>query len=54
MAAPRTPDGERAVEAHPGDQYEVPAAAAHGSMASLKERIRTHYEIASDYYYALW
>ncbi|KAI2641696.1 S-adenosyl-L-methionine-dependent methyltransferase [Hypomontagnella submonticulosa] len=39
---------------HPGDQHEVPSFEAHGSFDSLKERIKKHYEIASDYYYSLW
>ncbi|KAI5865470.1 S-adenosyl-L-methionine-dependent methyltransferase [Durotheca rogersii] len=39
---------------HPGDQYEIPSVEAHGSFDSLKERIKKHYEIASDYYYSLW
>ncbi|KAI1375155.1 methyltransferase domain-containing protein [Hypoxylon crocopeplum] len=39
---------------HPGDQHEIPSFEAHGSFDSLKERIKKHYEIASDYYYSLW
>ncbi|KAI1475379.1 S-adenosyl-L-methionine-dependent methyltransferase [Daldinia eschscholtzii] len=39
---------------HPGDQHEIPSVEAHGSFESLKDRIKTHYEIASDYYYSLW
>ncbi|KAI0381793.1 S-adenosyl-L-methionine-dependent methyltransferase [Hypomontagnella monticulosa] len=39
---------------HPGDQHEIPNFEAHGSFDSLKERIKKHYEIASDYYYSLW
>ncbi|KAI1466404.1 S-adenosyl-L-methionine-dependent methyltransferase [Daldinia caldariorum] len=39
---------------HPGDQHEIPNVEAHGSFESLKDRIKTHYEIASDYYYSLW
>ncbi|KAI1655656.1 S-adenosyl-L-methionine-dependent methyltransferase [Daldinia decipiens] len=39
---------------HPGDQHEIPSVEAHGSFDSLKDRIKTHYEIASDYYYSLW
>ena len=39
---------------HPGDQHEVPEYEAHASAASLKDRIKQHYEIASDYYYSLW
>jgi hypothetical protein len=39
---------------HPGDQHEIPEYEAHESTTSLKERIKKHYEIASDYYYSLW
>ncbi|KAH0834549.1 methyltransferase [Fonsecaea pedrosoi] len=39
---------------HAGDDYEVPTYEAHSSFDSLKQRIRHHYEIASDYYYSLW
>ncbi|KAI0147080.1 tocopherol O-methyltransferase [Xylariaceae sp. FL1272] len=41
-------------EVHPGDEHEIPEFEAHESFASLKERIKKHYEIASDYYYSLW
>ncbi len=40
--------------AHPGDQHGVPVYEPHTSVASLKERIADHYNIASDYYYSLW
>ncbi|KAK9417807.1 hypothetical protein SUNI508_01564 [Seiridium unicorne] len=40
--------------AHPGDKHDVPDYEAHGSFASLKERIQLHYNVASDYYYSLW
>jgi len=39
---------------HIGDQYEVPAYQPHSSFAALKDRIRQHYDLASDYYYSLW
>jgi tocopherol O-methyltransferase len=41
-------------EGHVGDTYEVPTYEAHSSFAALKDRIRHHYELASDYYYSLW
>ncbi|KIW94156.1 uncharacterized protein Z519_05472 [Cladophialophora bantiana CBS 173.52] len=43
-----------AEQKHVGDKYEVPTYEAHSSLDSLKQRIRHHYEIASDYYYSLW
>ncbi|KAI1762817.1 S-adenosyl-L-methionine-dependent methyltransferase [Hypoxylon sp. FL1150] len=39
---------------HPGDQHEIPSVEAHGSFDSLKDRIKLHYNVASDYYYSLW
>lgn len=39
---------------HVGDKYEVPAFEQHSSFDILKQRIRQHYELASDYYYSLW
>ena len=37
-----------------GDDYEIPAPLPPPSMSALKERIKYHYEICSDYYYSLW
>lgn len=39
---------------HPGDQHGIPDYEAHASAILLKDRIKQHYEIASDYYYSLW
>ena len=36
------------------DDYEIPAPLPSTSMSALKERIKSHYEICSDYYYSLW
>lgn len=41
-------------DVHPGDQHEVPAYESHASSASLKDRVKLHYNLASDYYYSLW
>ena len=35
-------------------QYDTPMGLAHGTMTALKERIKTHYDLASDYYLKLW
>lgn len=35
-------------------QYETPAPEPFVSFNALKDRIRHHYEICSDYYYSLW
>jgi len=37
-----------------GNTYDIPEAEPHSSFETLKERIRFHYEQASDYYYRLW
>jgi hypothetical protein len=36
------------------EKYEIPEAEPFISFAALKDRIRHHYELASDYYYSLW
>lgn len=42
-------------EAHDvSKDYETPAPLPSTSMSALKERIKRHYEICSDYYYSLW
>ena len=35
-------------------KYETPQPEPVASYAVLKDRIRHHYELASDYYYSLW
>lgn len=37
-----------------GDKYEIPEPEPFISFNALKDRIRHHYELASDYYYSLW
>lgn len=37
-----------------GKDYETPAPLPITSFSALKDRIRQHYELASDYYYSLW
>ena len=37
-----------------GDDYDIPLPESSASFAALKDRIKHHYEIASDYYYSLW
>lgn len=36
------------------EQYEIPAPEPFISFNALKDRIRHHYEVCSDYYYSLW
>ena len=35
-------------------QYEIPSLQVFTSFSALKDRIRHHYELCSDYYYSLW
>ena len=35
-------------------QFEVPPVEPSASFAALKDRIRHHYELASEYYHSLW
>ncbi|KAH8780566.1 tocopherol O-methyltransferase [Hyaloscypha sp. PMI_1271] len=37
-----------------GENYEIPEPEPFISFNALKDRIRHHYELASDYYYSLW
>lgn len=37
-----------------GDQHPLPPPEPFVSFSALKDRIRHHYEICSDYYYSLW
>ena len=46
------PNGPQAKDI--GDDYEIPAPEPSSSFAGLKDRIKRHYEICSDYYYSLW
>lgn len=34
--------------------YDTPLGLAHTTMAALKDRIKQHYDLASDYYLNLW
>jgi hypothetical protein len=36
------------------EQYETPMGLAHTTMQALKDRIKLHYDLASDYYLNLW
>jgi hypothetical protein len=36
------------------EKYETPMGLAHGTMQALKDRIKLHYDLASDYYLNLW
>ena len=35
-------------------KYDIPEPEPFISFSALKDRIRHHYELASDYYYSLW
>lgn len=49
-----TRDPSNNTEADIGDDYEIPPPEPFSSFAGLKDRIKQHYEICSDYYYSLW
>ena len=35
-------------------EYDTPMGLAHTTMAALKDRIKLHYDLASEYYLSLW
>jgi len=35
-------------------QYDTPIGLTHSTMQALKDRIKLHYDLASDYYLNLW
>lgn len=37
-----------------GNDYEIPAPEPFTTFGALKDRIKLHYELASDYYYSIW
>lgn len=39
---------------HLSSQYDTPLGLAHTTMQALKDRIKLHYDLASDYYLNLW
>lgn len=54
--APST-DGELSKIGEKADvsaKYDIPEPEPFISFNALKDRIRHHYELASDYYYSLW
>ncbi|KAK3167639.1 hypothetical protein OEA41_010766 [Lepraria neglecta] len=50
---PRDPLLTRSPSTGIGDEYKIPPPAS-TSFSVLKDRIKQHYEICSDYYYSLW
>lgn len=53
MTITHTPSSDP-LAGHVGDNYETPPPEPSSSFAGLKDRIKRHYEICSDYYYSLW
>lgn len=47
-------DPEKDTPTNLSTQYDTPMGLAHSTMATLKERITLHYDLASDYYLNLW
>ncbi|KAL1897341.1 hypothetical protein Sste5346_004077 [Sporothrix stenoceras] len=57
MAAPTATAATGDVPAENTDlsrQYDTPMGLAHTTMQALKDRIKLHYDLASDYYVSLW
>ena len=52
MTAVQEPATAQATEL--SKQYDTPLGLAHSTMAALKDRIKLHYDLASDYYLNLW
>ena len=52
MSASKTSEGASA--AQDIEKYDIPEPEPFVSFQALKDRIRHHYEVASDYYYSLW
>jgi hypothetical protein len=54
MSAPATANGAGEETTDLSKQYETPMGLAHTTMQALKDRIKLHYDLASDYYLNLW
>lgn len=55
----RAPDGVEAIKTSDektalSQEYDTPMGLAHTTMTVLKDRIKQHYDLASDYYLNLW
>jgi len=50
--APPPKVGEEITEL--SEKYDTPIGLAHTTMQALKDRIKLHYDLASDYYLNLW
>lgn len=51
MSAP-TPAGDGATDL--SRRYDTPLGLAHTTVQALKDRIKLHYDLASEYYLSLW
>lgn len=54
MSSAKASDGAIAPYDKDIEKYEIPEPEPFISFQTLKDRIRHHYEIASDYYYSVW
>lgn len=52
MSATAPQNGEDTTDL--SEQYDTPLGLAHSTMQALKDRIKLHYDLASDYYLSLW
>lgn len=55
-APPNKPatDGTNGETTQLSTEYDTPLGLAHTTMTALKDRIKLHYDLASDYYLNLW
>lgn len=53
-AATGTSSAEPAENTDLSREYDTPMGLAHTTMQALKDRIKQHYDLASDYYVSLW
>ncbi|KAK4224866.1 S-adenosyl-L-methionine-dependent methyltransferase [Podospora fimiseda] len=51
---PSTTTGKDDTTTDLSTQYDTPLGLAHTTMQALKDRIKLHYDLASDYYLSLW
>lgn len=54
--SPAPPAGQATVHetTELSQKYDTPLGLAHDTMQALKDRIKTHYDLASEYYLSLW
>ncbi|KAH6627010.1 S-adenosyl-L-methionine-dependent methyltransferase [Chaetomium sp. MPI-SDFR-AT-0129] len=54
MSTPQVPQNPGEETTDLSKRYDIPLGLAHTTMQALKDRIKVHYDLASDYYLKLW